>query len=74
MIYERKDSEHTCIAGKLVGLLSIADAVKADANEVVDALNDMRLHVVLLTGDNERTAKAIADQVWYSSGTLSYCY
>jgi Cu+-exporting ATPase len=51
------------VDGKLVGLLSIADAVKADASDVVDALNDMRLHAVVLTGDNERTAKAIADQV-----------
>lgn len=56
-------NEVPCIAGKLVGLLSIADVVKPDASEVVDTLNDMGLQVVLLTGDNERTAKAIADEV-----------
>ena len=53
-----------CIAGKLIGLLSVADALKTDASDVVDGLNNMGIHVVMLTGDNEGTAKAIAEKVW----------
>jgi len=48
--------------GELVGLLGVADTLKADAKESVATLKAMGLKVVMLTGDNERTAQAIASQ------------
>jgi Cu+-exporting ATPase len=47
----------------LVGLIAVADTVKPDAMEAVAALRREGLAVVLLTGDNERTARAIAREV-----------
>lgn len=52
-----------CAEGKeLVGLLGVADTLKPDARAAVAELRDMGLKVVMLTGDNERTAQAIARQ------------
>ncbi|MFL6192530.1 MAG: heavy metal translocating P-type ATPase [Thermoanaerobaculia bacterium] len=48
--------------GKLVGLLAVADPLKATSREAVERLRKMGLEVVLLTGDNRRTAEAIARQ------------
>ncbi len=49
--------------GKLLGLVAVADTVKADSPEAVRQLQNMGIRVVMLTGDNERTAKAIGAQV-----------
>ncbi|WP_122526406.1 copper-translocating P-type ATPase [Mycobacterium persicum] len=49
--------------GQVVGVLAVADTVKDDAVEVVRQLHTMGLHVVMITGDNARTAAAIARQV-----------
>ncbi|MBI4406824.1 copper-translocating P-type ATPase [Candidatus Micrarchaeota archaeon] len=46
-----------------LGLISIADAVKETSREAVVQLQKMGLDVYMITGDNERTAKAIAQQV-----------
>lgn len=46
----------------LVGIIAVADVIKADARQAVEELQHMGIHVVMLTGDNERTAKAIGDQ------------
>ncbi|MBT8337121.1 MAG: HAD-IC family P-type ATPase, partial [Gemmatimonadetes bacterium] len=46
-----------------VGVLGVADAVKDGAAEAIRALSARGLSVVLLTGDNERTARAVAEQV-----------
>ncbi|MBQ4244469.1 MAG: heavy metal translocating P-type ATPase [Clostridia bacterium] len=48
---------------KTLGVLGIADTVKADAKEAVDSLKNMGVRVVMLTGDNARTAQAVADEV-----------
>nr|VTP02568.1 putative copper-exporting P-type ATPase V [Mycobacterium riyadhense] len=48
---------------QVVGVLAVADTVKDDAIEVVRQLHAMGLHVAMLTGDNARTAAAIAKQV-----------
>ncbi len=48
---------------KAIGLISIADAVKETSKEAVTKLNEMGISVYMITGDNERTAKAIAQQV-----------
>jgi len=49
--------------GKLLGLLSVADPVKADSREAIDRLHGLGLKVVMLTGDQESTARAVAGQV-----------
>ena len=50
-------------AGRLLGLIAVADTIKDDAIEAVRELKGMGIRVVLLTGDNERTAAAIGEQV-----------
>ena len=49
--------------GKLLGIIAVADVVKADSSEAIRQMREMGLKVVMLTGDNARTAKAIGDQV-----------
>jgi Cu+-exporting ATPase len=53
-----------CIEGdELKGLLGIADTVKPEAKEVIGQLKELGLKVVILTGDNARTARAVASTV-----------
>ena len=47
----------------LAAVIGIADTVKAGSKDAIDALHQMGLKVAMLTGDNQRTAQAIADQV-----------
>ncbi len=49
-------------AGKLLGIIAVADVIKEDSPKAVKELQNMGIHVVMLTGDNERTAKAIGRQ------------
>ncbi|XP_040888505.1 copper-transporting ATPase 2 [Toxotes jaculatrix] len=51
------------IDGVLCAMLAIADTVKAESALAVHTLNSMGIEVVMITGDNRRTAKAIATQV-----------
>ena len=48
--------------GKLLGIIAVADVIKEDSAEAIKQLENMGIHVVMLTGDNERTAKAIGKQ------------
>lgn len=48
--------------GKLTGILAAADVIKEDSRQAVSELKAMGLNVVMLTGDNEKTARAIAAQ------------
>ena len=48
--------------GKLTGIIAVADVIKDDSPQAVRELQNMGIHVVMLTGDNERTAKAIGAQ------------
>lgn len=45
--------------GQLLGIIAVADVPKPDSHEAIRELQNMGIHVVMLTGDNERTAKAI---------------
>lgn len=45
--------------GKLIGIIAVADVIKEDSPQAVKELQNMGIRVVMLTGDNERTAKAI---------------
>lgn len=59
-------------AGVLCGMIAIADTVKQEAALAVHTLQSMGIDVVLLTGDNRKTAKAIATQVSASLGFKCY--
>ena len=48
--------------GKALGVIAVADAIKEDSPEAVRQLQGMGIHVVMLTGDNERTAAAVGKQ------------
>ncbi|MDE6665271.1 MAG: heavy metal translocating P-type ATPase, partial [Ruminococcus sp.] len=48
--------------GKLIGIIAVADTIKEDSPKAIKDLQNMGIHVVMLTGDNERTAKAIGKQ------------
>ena len=49
--------------GRLLGIVAVADVIKSDSPEAVRRMRSMGLKVVMLTGDNERTANAIGSQV-----------
>ena len=47
---------------RLLGMIAVADVIKEDSPQAIKELKAMGIHVVMLTGDNERTAKAIGKQ------------
>lgn len=48
--------------GKLLGIIAVADAIKEDSAEAIRQLKNQGIKVVMLTGDNEKTARAIGEQ------------
>ena len=60
---EGKTPMYVAIDGKAGGLVAVADTVKPDSKSAIDALKTLGVEVVMLTGDNERTGRAIARQV-----------
>jgi Cu+-exporting ATPase len=57
----------TCVfvaeAGRVLGLIALSDIPKASARATVSRLKEMGLNVAMITGDNEKTARAVADAV-----------
>lgn len=51
-----------CRDGSFCGMIAVADVIKKDSPQAIDELKSMGIHVVMLTGDNERTAAAIGRQ------------
>lgn len=49
--------------GELIGIIAVADTIKEDSPHAIKEMQNMGIHVVMLTGDNERTAKAIGAKV-----------
>lgn len=54
------------IEGELLGIIAVADVVKPTSRQAIEELTDMGIEVVMLTGDNEKTAKAVQRQVGVS--------
>ena len=48
---------------QVIGILGVEDTVKEDSKEAIEALKEMGITTVMLTGDNEKTARAIAEKV-----------
>ncbi len=57
---EGKTPMYVVIDGKAAGIIAVADTVKEDSAEAIAALHKMGIEVVMITGDNKRTAEAIA--------------
>ncbi len=60
---EGKTAMLVAVDGKAAGLIAVADTLMEHSAEAVKTLQKMGLEVIMITGDNERTAKAIANQV-----------
>ena len=50
------------IDGKVLGIIAVADTIKSDSRKAIEELKGMGIRTVMLTGDNERTARAIGKQ------------
>ncbi|MGX7014984.1 heavy metal translocating P-type ATPase [Vagococcus silagei] len=60
---EGKTPMYIATESELLGIIAVADTIKASSKSAIGKLQRMGLEVVMLTGDNERTAKAIAKQI-----------
>jgi len=60
---EGKTAMILSLDGTIIGLIGVADTLKEHSPEAIRQLKDMNIEVVMLTGDNDRTARAIADEV-----------
>jgi Cu+-exporting ATPase len=58
-----KTATLVAVDGRLAGIIAMADTVKEHARDAIDSLKSMGIEVIMLTGDNERTAKAIASKL-----------
>lgn len=63
---EGKTPMYIAIDQKAAGIIAVADVVKASSKAAIQKLRDMGIEVAMITGDNKRTAQAIADQVGIS--------
>jgi Cu+-exporting ATPase len=60
---EGKTPMYVAVNGQVAGLVAVADTVKSDSKAAINTLKGMGIEVVMLTGDNQRTADAIAREV-----------
>ncbi|WP_202899004.1 heavy metal translocating P-type ATPase [Ahrensia sp. 13_GOM-1096m] len=58
-----KTAMYVAIDGKLSGLIAVADPIKATTRDAIVALHAAGLKIIMATGDNEKTARAVADQL-----------
>lgn len=64
---EGKTPMLAAVDGELAGIVAVADTVKPDSQQAIAALKSHGVNVVMLTGDNETTAHAVANQVGVSN-------
>ena len=62
-----------CSGKRFLGIISVADVIKEDSAMAISELKNMGLHVVMLTGDNEKTAAAIAKTAITRQATSIRC-
>ncbi len=60
---EGKTPVFVAVDGKIVGVIAISDTIKHDAKETISQIKKLGIDVALLTGDNYKTAKAIANKI-----------
>ncbi|MDQ3713712.1 MAG: copper-translocating P-type ATPase, partial [Acidobacteriota bacterium] len=60
---EGKTPMFAAIDGKFAGIVAVADTIKPESKEAIRSLQNLHLEVVMMTGDNRRTAEAVAAQV-----------
>ncbi|RVB76957.1 MULTISPECIES: heavy metal translocating P-type ATPase [unclassified Mesorhizobium] len=60
---EGKTAMFVAVGNKLAGIVAVADPIKATTSEAIKALHERGLRIIMATGDNERTAKAIASKL-----------
>ncbi len=60
---EGKTAMFVAADGRVIGVVAVADTVRDEAAEAIRGMHDAGLRVVMMTGDNERTAKAVADEL-----------
>ncbi|MBA1335800.1 MAG: cadmium-translocating P-type ATPase [Firmicutes bacterium] len=60
---EGKTPMYIAVNGELAGIVAVADVVKETSRQAIRKLHDIGLEVAMITGDNQRTAQAIAKQV-----------
>ncbi|MGV8147383.1 MAG: heavy metal translocating P-type ATPase [Alkaliphilus sp.] len=58
-----KTPMYIAIEGSLVGIIAVADVVKKNSKKAIEKLHELGIEVAMITGDNKRTAEAIAKQV-----------
>jgi Cu+-exporting ATPase len=63
LLNQGKSLAYVAIEGKINGIIAVADELKENAAEAVKRLKQMRLQVIMITGDNKKTAEAIAKKV-----------
>lgn len=63
MRYEGKTVMYIAIDQKLAGLVAVEDPIKETTNEALDALHKEGLRIIMVTGDNEKTARAVATRL-----------
>ena len=54
---------HVAVNGRLAGILGVADPVKTGAREAIEELKRMNIDVIMISGDNEKSAQAVGDRV-----------
>lgn len=60
---EGKTAMILSVGGRLAGIIAVADGIKDTSKKAIEDLKEMGLKIYMITGDNERTARAIASQV-----------
>lgn len=60
---EAKTVVHVAYDGKIIGLLALADTLKEHSKEAIKMLKEMGMEIIMITGDNEKTAEAIGAKI-----------